>query len=205
MIPFLPGLDGTVPGFAYNNFSDQLAIKANAIIVIFNKLSTVHLPVKEEVFYELTLNWTLTNIAALFQSNSAPSIIRGLVKPDLETNGVSLMSHSAGAHILCLYLVKNCGLVKSAVLLDPVDGYDPFGIVHDFVTNPPKKLPYQVPTLIVATGLSSVPANPIIVSCAPTNISNNRFYESLAGPVWYMNFTDYGHADILDDWVYYLK
>jgi hypothetical protein len=36
---------------------------------------------------------------------------------------------------------------------------------------------------------------------APDNLSNNRFYESLSGPTFYLNFTQYGHADILDDWV----
>ena len=36
---------------------------------------------------------------------------------------------------------------------------------------------------------------------APENLSNNRFYEALDGPTFLLNFTDYGHADILDDWV----
>lgn len=115
------------------------------------------------------------------------------------------MSHSSSGHIVSMYLVRTCGLARSLVLLDPVDGYDPFGIVKDFVTHPPNKLPFQIPTLIVATGLSSARANPLFVSCAPSNNSNERFYNSLDGPTWYMNFTDYGHADILDDWVSNLK
>ncbi len=72
----------------------------------------------------------------------------------------------------------------------------------EYITNPPKQLPFLTPTLIGATGLSSVSVghlNP--TSCAPTNISNMRFYESLPGPTFYMNFTTYGHADVLDSWV----
>jgi len=39
-------------------------------------------------------------------------------------------------------------------LIDPVDGFDPFGIVKNtFITNPPKQLPFYTPTLIVSTGL----------------------------------------------------
>ena len=87
------------------------------------------------------------------------------------------------------------------ILIDPVDGYDPFGIVKDYITNPPKQLPYFTPTLIISTGLDPVPLFTHSVACAPTNISNMRFYDSLSGPTWYANFTDYGHADILDEWV----
>ncbi len=93
--------------------------------------------------------------------------------------------------------MHNTGLI----LLDPVDGFDPFGIVKDYITNPPIQLPFITPTLIISTGLDSVSIFSHGVACAPANISNVRFYDSLSGPTWFNNFTSYGHADILDDWV----
>ncbi len=43
--------------------------------------------------------------------------------------------------------------------MDPVDGYDPFGFLKLFITNPPNQLPFFVPTLIVSTGLDAVSAS----------------------------------------------
>ena len=111
------------------------------------------------------------------------------------------MSHSAGGHVVCLFLEKNCGNVTSLIMLDPVDGYDPFGIINDYVTNPPNKLSFKIPTLIVSSELSAVPPSFLIPPCAPANISNVRFFNALSGPTWYLNFTGYGHADLLDDYV----
>ncbi len=34
--------------------------------------------------------------------------------------------------------------------------------------------------------------------CAPDKLSNLRFYNALRAPKWLLNFTDYGHADMLD-------
>ncbi len=85
--------------------------------------------------------------------------------------------------------------------MDPVDGYDPFGFLKIFITNPPKQLPFTIPTLIISNGLDSVPANSLFPPCASANVSNIRFYDSLPGPTILLNFTKYGHADILDDFV----
>lgn len=111
------------------------------------------------------------------------------------------MGHSAAGHTLVSYLVKSCGQVKSLVLLDPVDGFDPFGLVDDFITHPPAQLNFTTPTLVVATGLDSDKLIPGMTPCAPANISNARFYDSLPGPTWFLNFTSYGHIGLLDDWV----
>lgn len=122
----------------------------------------------------------------LFESKYAPEQIRGIVMPDFSTFGVTLMSHSAGGRVVCSYLAKNCGPVNGLILLDPVDGMDPFGIIKDYVTHPPYPLPFQVPTLIVASGVSSQDGggkNFKLPPCAPINISNHRFYEVLNGPV----------------------
>lgn len=203
VIVFLTGLDGLAPAFLYTDFCSKLSVDTNSIIVAFDHISLPKLPDKEEKIFEKTLNWTLQSINQLFNSKNTPAIIKGKVFPDLKTNGVSLMSHSASGHTTVSYLASNCGLIKSLILLDPVDGYDPFGFIKIFITNPPNQLPFAIPTLVVSTGLDNVSNSPRFPACAPANLSNTRFYDALPGPTWYLNFTGYGHADVLDNWVNY--
>jgi hypothetical protein len=60
-------------------------------------------------------------------------------------------------------------------------------------------LPFKTPTLIIVTGLDNKSSfSKYGPSCAPDLIANERFYKSLDGPTWLMNFTDYGHADNLN-------
>jgi hypothetical protein len=125
-----------------------------------------------------------------------------LVFADIKSSiGVTLLSHSAASHPAVAYLVSTCGFIKSQVLMDPVDGYDPYGVIKEFITNPPKQLSFLMPTLIITTGLDSIQRGPGFPACAPANFSNLRFYASLSGPTWLLNFTSYGHADVLDDFV----
>ena len=51
-----------------------------------------------------------------------------------------LMGHSAGNHINVNYLKNQCGRFIAAILLSPVDGVDPYGIVDDFCTTPGEKV-----------------------------------------------------------------
>jgi hypothetical protein len=44
-----------------------------------------------------------------------------------------------------------CGDVKGQILLDPVDGFDPFGWFPNFITTPGEYLNYAMPTLGTTT------------------------------------------------------
>ena len=185
----------------YTNFSKLFTASSNNILIVLNKLAVITSPEKEELKFEHDLNWILENTETLFNSSITPDSIRNSVRPDFVTNGITLMSHSSGGHVVCIYLKKTCGLVKKLVLLDPVDGVDPFGIDKDFVITPPNKLPFQIPTLVLTSELSQVSVLAPLPSCAPITHSNVVFYDALTGPRWYMNVTKFGHADFLDDWV----
>jgi hypothetical protein len=45
----------------------------------------------------------------------------------------------------------------------------------------------------------NVPSHAALPPCASNNVSNDRFYRSLYGPTFLVNFTDYGHGDNLDN------
>jgi hypothetical protein len=179
LILFLTGLDGLVPSFMYVDFCTKLALQSNSIVVAYDVLKFVSLPKKEERLFEKTVNWTLSNINSLLNSTKTPDIIKNKVFADLNRFGVSLIGHSSGAHPLVTYLVKTCGFIKSLILIDPVDGYDPYGFVKEYITNPPEQLPVIIPTLVITTGLDSLPRSKFQSACAPANISNLRFYLSV--------------------------
>ena len=110
----------------------------------------------------------------------------------------TLLSHSASGHVYAQRLNDTCSdNAKLLILLDPVDGFDPFGIIHDnIVPDPPAKLPFIMPTLIIATHMSDTGVL-IAPACTDPKLSNLHFYNGLAGPTWFVRFEEYGHADLL--------
>ena len=101
--------------------------------------------------------------------------------------------HSAGNHLMVRRLVSfGCGHIGGVVMLDPVDGEDPFGFVKQFVIHPPAKVNFVVPALHIRCGLDPTG----LVPCAPANMSNARFYNAWRGPIWEMNATAFGHMDL---------
>merc|ERR1712187_353866 len=103
--------------------------------------------------------------------------------PDLDSTVV--MAQSAGNHIVGQALADNCMYAKAFVMIDPVDGLDPFGMVHseDLIT-PGKKLNFTVPALILDNGLDAKPSSAITPACAPLALGTPRFFAAMRGPVW---------------------
>lgn len=53
--------------------------------------------------------------------------------------------------------------------------------------------------MIISAGRGNQPSLPGSTSgCAPDHMSNDRFYQCLSGPKWFLNFTDFGHSDVMD-------
>ena len=48
------------------------------------------------------------------------------------------------------------------ILLSPVDGVDPFGLIDNYAVTPGQFLNYNIPTLILSTGLDDVPGFDLI-------------------------------------------
>ena len=115
VVVFLTGLNGLAISSFYSEFNTHLVNQSQSILIVFSGLTLVHLPDKEEKYFELTLNWTLDNLNGLFNSEKTPSIIKNLVFPDTKTWGISLLGHSAGCHTVVSYMNSTCGLVKSYI------------------------------------------------------------------------------------------
>merc|ERR1719428_259148 len=116
------------------------------------------------------------------------------LKASADFDKLVLAGHSAGNHVTCEFLKADCGKAKAVVMMEPVDGYDPFGMIDNYCTTPGEKLPFDIPALLLRTGLD--PKVKLGVAFAPDRISNQRFFDAWAGPIWMANATKYGHLDV---------
>ncbi len=110
-----------------------------------------------------------------------------------------MLSHSASGHVYCQRLESTCAdQPKALILMDPVDGFDPWGIIHrNIVPEPPATLSFIMPSLIIASLLSNE-GSTLTPACTNPSLSNLHFFNGLAGPTWFLRFEEYGHSDLLD-------
>ena len=69
-----------------------------------------------------------------------------------------MMAHSAGSHVVVSYMEGFCEeetSVKSLVLMSPVDGADPYGIVDDYCITPGQRVNFTIPALVLTAGLDA--------------------------------------------------
>ena len=154
--------------------------------------------------------------AAFLGSFSAAAARAGtaVASPDARLSNLAVGGHSAGNHIALRALVgpdmnssapsdvSACpgggggGYARAAILIDPVDGVDPFGFIKQYVIHPPARLPFAAPALHIETGLDPVSAVLDFPPCAPPKLSNTRFFNAWRGPIWQVNFTKFGHVSL---------
>lgn len=104
----------------------------------------------------------------------------------------------------------SCLRVRFLALLDPVDGLDPYGFEPQYLlplgVQPSIALNFSVPVALVTSGLAGKPVRyPSLLhwpACAPDDRSGFHWFASLRAPKWLINFTDFGHLDLLDDGAY---
>jgi len=185
VVVFVTGGGGVAPGTSYSKVAGGIAAKG-AVFIALSRLAAPA-PNKDAALLGLSIPWLQQNLPAA-----------GL-KAAADWDKLALSGHSAGNHVFCSYLQSECGIAKAAVMIDPVDGYDPFGIEKIYCITPGQKTNFTAPALLLRTGLD--PVVKVMVACAPDKLSNQRFYDAWAGPVWEVNATGYGHLDVNDDGV----
>merc|ERR1712228_649866 len=189
---FVSGFGADAPVSGYGDLLTQIASKGY-VIVGLDRLSVPDYP-KEALRFMDVLSWAKAG------SLKAEMLKKGLAAtPDLDRTTV--MAQSAGNHIVGQALADNCMFAKAFVMIDPVDGLDPFGVVHseDLIT-PGKKLNFSIPAIILDNGLDPKGTRVFkSIPCAPIQLGSPRWYNAWRGPIWHVNATAYGHVDCLDD------
>lgn len=131
---FLPGLAGLVSADYYTTMVTAVA-EQDVILIGISKIENIK-PEKVAVHLAEFLQWIVKSddgAARLFAEHKA---VTGVV-PNMELLG--FLSHSSGAHPLGQYLNSTCGSLKLIIMMNPVDGIDPFGKIQDFITRKKKK------------------------------------------------------------------
>ena len=137
VLVFLTGLSGLIPATFYETLVTAVA-EQNLIIIGISKIENFK-PEKMAVHLTNFLKWVVKpndGAARLFDEHKT---VQGVI-PDVERLG--FLSHSAGGHSLVQYLNTTCGPLKLIIMMNPVDGLDPFGLVDDFITRMKPLIPF---------------------------------------------------------------
>lgn len=118
----------------------------------------------------MAIDWLNSNLLNVFKFK-VPGVI-----PDIMNNFV-LMAHSTAAYSVLEHLNSTCDNIKLVVLLNPVDGIDPYGFGKNKFITPGKLLPFATPLLLITNELdSALPMHG--KACAPADISNGMYFFS---------------------------
>jgi len=190
VIFFVSGLSGLAPVSTYSNLLELVA-DGGYIVVGLDHIQVPNYPKQGQDFHNL-LDWASQgNLVAEFENQKIIAV------PDV-TNRAAVMAQSAGNHVVGQGLVDGCSIAKALVMIDPVDGLDPFGVIQsENLITPGQKLSFNIPALHMDNYLDPEPGLGG-VSCSPSNLSGPRWFDAMQGPVWNVNATKYGHVDCLD-------
>jgi len=184
------------PSSTYSKLFTRLA-SHGVVIAAFSKLNNPNYP-HLALEFSAVLEWMSSNLTQAIQAKGLPAVA------DVQ-NRLIVSGHSAGNHVIAQMLEDGCGLAKAFVMIDPVDGVDPWGHIKEFVIHPPSLVNFTIPALHIETGNDPVPSFKHFKNyppCAPANMSNSRFYDAWRGPIWQVNATAYGHLDVCDDGIF---
>jgi hypothetical protein len=145
-----------------------------------------------------TIGWMNANLEQRLQR-------QGLGDLDLDfDNKMAIGGHSGGARSVVQMLEDlGCNSAQALVLLSPIDGIDPFGMIDNFVIKPGTPTRAELPLLHISAGLDATPLRddgPFpFPACAPEDLSNDRYFDAFAShsPAWSTDMTEWGHADII--------
>ncbi|CAG0897200.1 unnamed protein product [Darwinula stevensoni] len=189
---FLPGFQATVPSTLYSTVLKHVASHGFLVVGVWNPLGIIDSDYRAKEL-EGVVGWVERNLENWLRKDLPLQV-------SLDHARSTLACQSAGCHIAVSFLSnQGCANFKSLVMISPVDGKDPFGIIQQFIITPNEKVPFSIPSLTLAAGLDPLQTIPFFPACAPENLSNKRFFDAMRDvPRWYISATDYGHADLLD-------
>lgn len=191
VVLFVSGFSGDAPASAYSDFVNQLTVH-DFVVVAMDHLKFPNYPKQGQAFHDI-MEWAAAGHLQEALVDAGISAVADLEK-------VAVMGQSAGNHVVGQGLTDGCSLAKAMVMIDPVDGFDPFGIMHseDLIT-PGEKLKFTIPSLLLDNELDPKGKNALFPACAPAKLGAPRWFDATAGPVWNVNASSYGHVDCLDD------
>lgn len=191
VILFVGGVGADVPVKYYSDLLTRIS-SVGYVIVGLGHFAIPNYP-KQGADFSAVMDWS--GSGALQSALTAAN-----VPAKIDVQRAAVMAQSAGNHIVGQGLVNGCSIAKAFVMIDPVDGIDPFGVIHaeDLIT-PGAKLNFTTPVLHLDNVLDTEAKGPGLPACAPAKLTGDRWYNAMNGPIWNVHAANYGHVDCLDD------
>lgn len=216
---FAPDVDGDfpviafVPGFGYfpKEYSSVLRhIASHGFVIVGLAIDPLRVAAQGAMARAKDVA-TVLSFVVQENSSALEAAFRGAGgRPGVSFDGadrLGLLAHSIGGHAaLAAIDVFSCFNVRFVALYDPVDGNDPFGLRPQYLlplgVHPEIQLKFDTPVLLLTSGLAgdALPYPRVLhwPACAPDDRSGYHWWASMASPKWLVNFTDYGHLDLMD-------
>jgi len=192
VIYFATGFGCAVPPTAYSKLLSAIASQGYIIAGLFHEFPHVPSYLRDGHHLHDILEWGKSNLAAALTDAKLSAV------PDA-TGRVAVMGQSAGNHVAGEALTDGCSVAKAFIMIDPVDGFDPYRIIKgEDLINPGEKVKFAIPALLIDNGLDPKTVNKWFPPCAPARLSNDHFYDAWTAPIWNINATAYGHVDCTD-------
>mmetsp|Transcript_46147 Transcript_46147/g.133739 ORF Transcript_46147/g.133739 Transcript_46147/m.133739 type:complete len:334 (+) Transcript_46147:46-1047(+) len=193
VIWFVTGGGGIAPVSAYSLLLSQIVARGYIVVGLSHGIfPPFDYPKYGKAFYDI-MQWGKDHLASQMASQRFSAV------PDV-VNRSAVMGQSAGNHVVGQGLTDGCSVAKAFVLIDAVDGFDPYRIVRsEDLIKPGGKVNFSTPALLLNNGLDPLSVNRFTPPCAPASVSNDHFYNAWAGPIWNINATKFGHLDCMDD------
>lgn len=141
--------------------------------------------------------------AANWIDENLQSVLPDDVSPDLEN--VALAGHSKGgkaAFALALGHANTSLKFKALIGLDPVAGRDNADRLEPKILNYiPKNFNISLPIALIGTGLGDDGCCGCFPPAAPWGCNHPFFFNECKPPTCYFVAKDFGHMDMLDDWL----
>jgi len=192
VIWFATGFGCANPVSLYSEMLSKIVAKGYIVAGVWHKYPHIPSYIKDGHNLHSIMEWGKQNLGpAMVEANL-------YAVPDVVERS-AIMGQSAGNHIAGEALNVGCSVAKAFVMIDPVDGYDPYRFVksQDLI-KPGEKVKFKIPALMLDNGLDPKSVNRFEPPCAPQNVSNDHFYNAWTGPIWNINATAYGHVDCTD-------
>ncbi|KAI4345685.1 hypothetical protein L6164_012785 [Bauhinia variegata] len=182
----------------YNSFYSQLIshVASHGFIVIAPQLYLfAGADTSDEIHSAAAvINWLAEGLSGFLQSN---------VKPDY--NKLAVAGHSRGGKVAFALALRKLNVTTNLKFMaligvDPVDGMDRGKQTPPpILTCVPHSFDFDMPAMVIGSGLGDVKRNPLFPPCAPKGVNHENFFNECPKPSWYFVAKDYGHSDMLDD------
>eukprot|EP00929_Paragymnodinium_shiwhaense_P013964 TRINITY_DN121819_c0_g1_i1.p1 TRINITY_DN121819_c0_g1~~TRINITY_DN121819_c0_g1_i1.p1 ORF type:complete len:349 (-),score=51.61 TRINITY_DN121819_c0_g1_i1:198-1184(-) len=188
---FVSGFAAEAPLSLYSDLLLRVARKGYVIAGVDHGLAWPDYPALARSF-RLVLDWARNGGLQLALGKQGLSAVADVAYR------LAVAGQSTGSHVVANALAQDCSGAQAAVLIDPVDGADPYHVnsSHNIIIDG-QKVNFTIPTLFFDNGLDQhhLPLEP---ACMEVGLGTDHWMAGWKGPFWRVNATEYGHIDCLN-------